>query len=617
MAAAVPAAASRNSPRRHKSGSLSPNRGDPLTHRRSPLIPSEKDNAGANGGWRTRAKEITSRYLSSYSSSSSFSTFTSFSSSGSSSSAWRSPSPLPAARPSTPPALLQSAAQKRAHSVDRARPQTPRADSRPATPEPSSSANRALCMTTRSLSVSFQGESFFYKTSRTKTASPSPSRKPTPERRRSNASAAVPGKSGDHLESSRPFENHHRWPSSRTRPSNSSINGLNCPSEKKEPILATFRLLQQSMMFDGCTRRASFDGVDVSASFDTDSFSSGSSSGMPESRLYGQAKVSPSRTRVPARFCQETSSRTGRHREPYFQVSSPDSRSVVQQRVGVGKKLSVESPLSSPRSASSPIRPLRAPSPSKLAASSTRGIATPMRTRSNASLSTSPLSQQGNAPSIINFAAEVRRAKKGENRIEEAHILRLLDNRHLQWRFVNARSDTALLVEKLTVEKNIHNAWKITTELRDSITVKRIKLKRLSQHLKLFSILKGQMASLEELSILEKDHSSSLSGATEALKASTLRLPIVSGAKADVLEVKDAIGSAVDMMQAMRFSICSLLSKVEGLSSFVSEVTKLVVQEQALLARSRDLLSTLAALHVKQCSIQGHLLQLRRTESER
>lgn len=39
------------------------------------------------------------------------------------------------------------------------------------------------------------------------------------------------------------------------------------------------------------------------------------------------------------------------------------------------------------------------------------------------------------------------------------------------------------------------------------------------------------MASLEELSILEKDHSSSLSGATEALKASTLRLPIVSGAK--------------------------------------------------------------------------------------
>lgn len=39
------------------------------------------------------------------------------------------------------------------------------------------------------------------------------------------------------------------------------------------------------------------------------------------------------------------------------------------------------------------------------------------------------------------------------------------------------------------------------------------------------------MASLEELLILKRDHSSSLSGATEALKASTLRLPIVNGAK--------------------------------------------------------------------------------------
>ncbi|XP_074584451.1 QWRF motif-containing protein 2-like isoform X1 [Curcuma longa] len=613
MAAAVPAAASRNPPHRRKSGSASPNRGDPLIPRRSPLIPSEKGNAGAAGGRRTQAKEIESRYLSSYSSAS---TVTSFSSSGSSASAWRSPSPLLAARPSTPRALPQSALQKRSHSVDRDRSATPRAASRPATPEPSSSANRALCMTTRSLSVSFQGESFFYHTSRAKTASPSPTRKPTPERRRSSASAATPRKSGDHLENSRPFENHHRWPSSRVQPSNSLVDGLNCSSDKKEPSLATFRLLQQSRMFDDCARRSSFDGIDVSASFDTDSFSSGSSSGIRESKLSCQEKVSPSWIGVPARFCQETSSRTGRHPEPYSPVSSPDSRSARQQKLSLVKKPSVDGSLSSPRSASSPLRPMRAPSPSKLAASPTRGL-TALRTRSNASLGTSPLSHPGNTPSIISFAAEVRRAKKGENRIEEAHSLRLLDNRHLQWRFVNARSDSAILVEKLTVEKIIHNAWKTITEMRDSITFKRIKLQRLTQHLKLFSILKGQMASLEELLILKRDHSNSLSGATEALNASTLRLPIVSGAKADILEVKDAVASAVDMMQAMGSSICSLLSKVEGVSSFVSEITKLVLQEQALLARSRNLLTTLAALHVKQCSIQGHLLQLRRTASER
>lgn len=35
------------------------------------------------------------------------------------------------------------------------------------------------------------------------------------------------------------------------------------------------------------------------------------------------------------------------------------------------------------------------------------------------------------------------------------------------------------------------------------------------------------MGYLEEWSLVDKDHLSSLSGATEALKASTLRLPIV------------------------------------------------------------------------------------------
>ncbi|WOL17646.1 hypothetical protein Cni_G26439 [Canna indica] len=605
MVAAVSAAAAAAAPRnRHKSASQPPNRDDLQNPRRSPLIPSEKDNAAA-GARRPRVKEITSRYLSSYSSSSS----ASFSSSGSSSGSRRFPSPLVTARPSAPVALPQSATQKRSHSVDRARPATPRSDPPPSAPE----ASRNLCMTTRSLSVSFQGESFFYQTSRAKTASPSPTRKPTPERRRASTAATAPVKDGDHLENSRPFDNHHRWPASRAHPSNPLISSLNCSSEKKEPVLATFRLLQQSMVFDDCTRRASFDGGDLSPSSDTDSVSSGSNSGTPEFSVACQAKVSSRGVSVPARFWQETNSRLGRYPEPCSPLSSPDSGHMVQPKLGFVRKLSMDSPLSSPRSASSPLRgPMRPSSPSKLAASPTRGMASPLRTRSNASMNTSPIGQIGNAPSIISFAAEVRRAKKGENRIEEAHILRLLDNRHLQWRSVNARANAALLVQKLTVEKNLFDAWKITSQLRDSITIKKIKLQLLTQNLKLTSILKGQMVYLEDFSLREREHSSSLSGAIEALKASTLRLPIVNGAKADIVEIKDAVGSAVDMMQAMGSSICSLLSKVEGTSNLVPEITKVVAQEQALLDQSKDLLSTIAALHVKQCSLEGHLVQLNR-----
>ncbi|GMP80902.1 hypothetical protein CsSME_00035828 [Camellia sinensis var. sinensis] len=53
----------------------------------------------------------------------------------------------------------------------------------------------------------------------------------------------------------------------------------------------------------------------------------------------------------------------------------------------------------------------------------------------------------GNTPSILSFAADVRRGKVGD-----AHLLRLLHNRHLQWRFINARADNAMMVQKVTAE---------------------------------------------------------------------------------------------------------------------------------------------------------------------
>ncbi|KAF8377631.1 hypothetical protein HHK36_031013 [Tetracentron sinense] len=77
------------------------------------------------------------------------------------------------------------------------------------------------------------------------------------------------------------------------------------------------------------------------------------------------------------------------------------------------------------------------------------------------------------------------------------------------------------------------------------------------------------MTYLEEWALLDRDHSSSLLGAIEALKASTLRLPVVGGARADIQNVKDVVGSAVDVMQAMASSICSLLSKVKLLLFFL------------------------------------------------
>ncbi|KAK9271382.1 hypothetical protein L1049_026972 [Liquidambar formosana] len=281
---------------------------------------------------------------------------------------------------------------------------------------------------------------------------------------------------------------------------------------------------------------------------------------------------------VPARFWQETNNRLrqGRLPEPGSPLSkSMGSKTTAPTKLIPPKKLLTDSPASSPRSMSnsrglsSPLRgAIRPASPSKLATSSTsspmRGMPSPTRARGIAGTLSSNLS---NMPSILSFAADVRRGKMGENRIEDAHLLRLVYNRLLQWRFVNARADAALLVQTMTAEKSLYSAWTTTSELRDSVRDKRIMLQLLRQNLKLTSILKGQLVYLEDWALMDRDHSSSLSGATEALKASTLRLPVVGGAKADVQNVKDAICSAVDVMQAMASSICSLLSKVEEVNS--------------------------------------------------
>ncbi|XP_062216492.1 QWRF motif-containing protein 2-like [Phragmites australis] len=535
---------------------------DPAHPARPPLTPAlDKPNSAAARRPARSNKPVSSRYLSTAASPASS---TSSSTSSSSSSSSRRTLSARHACTSTPP---------------------PQHSTSPTTTASAAAATATATATTmRSLSVSFQGGSFFYKTSRAPRASspssPAARRGPTPERRKSVSS--VP-----EAENARP---QHRWPAVKPKASDPLARSLDCSLDRKDSILAAVHLLRRSMAFDSTTSLSPSDPAaaaapDLSASSDTDSVSSGSNSGAGDPPRRGIS--------VPARFWQETNSRLRRLPEPGLPLPSSGRRSFS------------DSPMS-------PRLPGRSPSPCR----GSRGISSPSRGRGGeASSDGHTVHAPANAPSIISFAAEVRRAKKGENRIDEAHRLRLLDNQHLQWRCINARTDASLLVQSFTAEKTLYSAWKEISRLRDNVSSKKCRLQLQKQKLKLFGILKGQMSYLEEWSHIEKHHSSSLSAAIKALKASTLRLPVVDGAKADVQGVKEAVNSTVDVMHTMMSSICNLLSKVEGTSSVVSELAKLATQEQMLLDQSRDLFSMVAAIHVKQCSLQAHMLQRKEKQS--
>ncbi|XP_007042615.2 PREDICTED: QWRF motif-containing protein 2 isoform X1 [Theobroma cacao] len=567
----------------------------------------------------------------------------------------RFPSPLisrstNASSTSTPASTMLPSLPKRSQSVDRRRPGSQVSQGNNINATELSAATKMLITSTRSLSVSFQGEAFSLPISKTKAQVGSAmTRKATPERRR-----ATPVR--DHGENSKPVDQ-HRWPG-RTRQGNSGSNplsrSLDYSSERKMfgsgAIVA--KSLQQSMMLDESSRRVSFDGssrlsldlgssaellkeatkqnsdansineascvsCDLTAS-DTDSVSSGSTnSGMQECGGSGilKGRSGPRNIVVSARFWQETNSRLRRLQDPGSPLStSPGSRIGASAKFSQSKRFSSDGVVSSPRTMASPIRGgTRPASPSKLWTSATssplRGLS-PARVRN--AVGGQMMGNSVNTPSILSFSVDIRRGKMGEDRIVDAHMLRLLYNRYLQWRFANARADATFMLQKLSAEKNLWNAWVTTSELRHSVTLKRIKLLLLRQKLKLTSILKGQIAYLEEWALLDRDHSSSLLGATESLKASTLRLPIVGKATADIQNLKDAVSSAVDVMQAMASSICSLSLKVEEMNSLVAELVSVTAKERILLEQCKDFLSTLAAIQVKDCSLRTHIIQLNR-----
>ncbi|VFQ68388.1 unnamed protein product [Cuscuta campestris] len=587
-----------------------------INPRRPPLLPSEKDNNGvvnnssSNNPKRLKGRLVSSRYMSPSPSNSSSNSSSVSSSSSKNSTPRRFPSPLLSRNATTP---LSSSGPKRSVSVDRRRPSV----SRPGTPDPDlkvgeiSAAAKLLVTSTRSLSVSFQGEAFSLPISKTKAAPTSPSyssfRKTTPERRR--PATPVRGKpegGGDQVENSKQIDQ-QRWPARSRQPIPLS-RSLNCDNAERNKIIGSgIQALRQSMIDE---RRASSDEHSVNnvpsdrTASDSDSVSSGSTSGMQEGG--GTSRGLPRGVAVPPRFWQETNSRFRRLQDP----GSPLSTSPAGSKLIVPPKLR---PISS-----SPIRggggsAMRPASPSRMGSSpSRRGMVSPSRVRNAVSTISNSFVE---TPSVLSFAVDVRRGKVGENRIVDAHLLRLLYNRYLQWRFVNARTEAALCVQTHSEEKNLWNAWIKISDLRDIVTKKRHRLQLLKQKLKLASILKGQVSYLEGWASLDKDHSVALRGAIEALKGSTLRLPVLDGAIADSQSLKEAVGSAVDVMQAMVSSISSLLAKVEEVNILVTELAKMTAKERVLLEQCKEFLSMLATMQVKYCSLRTHVLQHHRAST--
>lgn len=608
----------------------------PSKPKRPPLLPSEQqqqqqslNNNGPPLPRRPKSRDVTSRYLSNSSSSVS-STLTSSSNTTSSSGNSSFGSVCTPRRRFPSPSPVVTPVRKGAQSAERRRPGTPVV----------SAAAKMLMTATpaRSLSVSFQGESFKMPVK----AKPAPngSRCGTPDRRAVTPVRKVGSANGNgngNVNATPKTIDQQRWPA-RARQGGFMTRSVDFSNENVK-MSGSVRDLRKSMNSETNETKVTNtrpDVLEVRRSVekvvsdcdnnsdrtvsDAESVSSGSIRG-----------VTPRAIVVPARFRQEPVNRLRKVQpEP---VSPPLSRN--NSKLLSGNRYLRDGPVLSPRGKSpSPVRgavrpaspvkgavrpaspikgAVRPASPNKSmpfssALSPSRGMASPQRVRSG----NGATSNLGNAPSILNFAAETRRRKVGDNAVADAHVLRMLHNKYLQWRFANARADAAMLVQRSAAEKCLYNSWVTTSKMRQSVISKQIEIQQLRQNLKLYTVLKNQTPYLKVWDQGERDHTVSLSGTILSLESSTLRLPLVDGSKADLPSLKDAMRSAADVMQTMVSSIRSSVSKVEHVNSLASELASTTANERSMLDQCKDVLSMLTHMEVQNCSLRTHILQLQR-----
>ncbi|KAL6525370.1 hypothetical protein OROHE_015677 [Orobanche hederae] len=208
----------------------------------------------------------------------------------------------------------------------------------------------------------------------------------------------------------------------------------------------------------------------------------------------------------------------------------------------------------------------------------------------------SPSRNPQSSTSVLSFIADIKKGQKAANNIEDVHQLRLMYNRHLQWRFANARADAALRSQKAKAERMLYSVLRIIVHVWDSVREKRSELLELKLKSKLYSALDSQLTFLDEWISMDRDHTNSLTR-------------VVQDMQVDIKTLKAAVCSAVDVLRSVGSSLCSILPQAEGMNCLVSELTDVASCEKAMLDECESLLSSIAALQVEECSLRIHLLQ--------
>ncbi|RIA04362.1 hypothetical protein BRARA_K01396 [Brassica rapa] len=198
---------------------------------------------------------------------------------------------------------------------------------------------------------------------------------------------------------------------------------------------------------------------------------------------------------------------------------------------------------------------------------------------------------------------------------EEYHRFRLLHNRLIQLRFINARTEATMANLKVNVEDQLFWVWLRINKMRNYVVENLIEVQRLRQKIKLRQVLSLQMPLLNEWSKLDAKNFEALSKLTRKLHALSVRLPLLHGATVDVVAIHEEMVTAIEVMDEIEDIVIKFLPRVEIILYEMTELLSMFKQELSYFEELEKSLFLIPVFAAKESSLKVHVLQ--KIEEER
>ncbi|XP_076928536.1 QWRF motif-containing protein 7-like [Bidens hawaiensis] len=185
----------------------------------------------------------------------------------------------------------------------------------------------------------------------------------------------------------------------------------------------------------------------------------------------------------------------------------------------------------------------------------------------------------------------------------------LMNNRLLQWRFVNARGETTMSTIKTKSEKKLFNVWLEILAIRNSNMVKQMEVEKLKNDIKLHHIMNSQLFLLEKWSRMEANNFEAVGRVVRKLFVASINVPLLHESKGDVADVRDALDNAATLLKNIKCTIPKLTYEAEKSCYLLTELSIIAKEETELLTELQTWMTNVVSLKAKERSLRGHLIQ--------